>query len=115
RLGIDPRPPNRIVALGALGSGLAHAHNYTLRKPLGLLLGQGGEYRQQDPPNHLVIGTEVRLGVAVERHPLRSQPLEVMDRRHHTLAAKATRPSEDELTPKYLTRGGTFNVVARSC
>jgi hypothetical protein len=30
RLGIDPGPPNRIAALGALRSGLAHARNRTL-------------------------------------------------------------------------------------
>src|SRR5215831_338301 len=50
--------------------------------------------RQQDPPNHLVIGTEVRLGVAVECHAVGIQPLEVMDRRHHTLAAKAVERPE---------------------
>src|SRR5215469_875824 len=61
---------------------------------LGLLLGHGGEHRQQDPPNHPVIGTEMRLGVAVERHAVGVQPLEVMDRRHHTLAAKAVERPE---------------------
>src|SRR5262249_19518582 len=30
RLGIDPRPPDRFAALGALRSGLAHARNHTL-------------------------------------------------------------------------------------
>ena len=43
RLGIDPD------GLGALRSGLAHARNHALRKPLGLLLGHRGEHRQQDP------------------------------------------------------------------
>jgi hypothetical protein len=34
RLGIDPRPADRLAALGALRSGLAHARNDPLGKPL---------------------------------------------------------------------------------
>src|SRR5215831_20918147 len=45
RLSVDPRSPNRFAALGALRSGLAHARNHALGKPLGLLLGHGGEHR----------------------------------------------------------------------
>src|SRR5215831_18588634 len=111
-------PPNRIAALGALGSGLAHARNHTLRKPLGLLLGHGGEHRQQDAPDHLVIGTEVRLGVAVERHAVGVQPLQVMDRRHHTLAAKAVeRPEQDAIelaAAGVLEQGGKLFALARA-
>src|SRR5262249_40689974 len=94
RLSVHPRPPNRFAALGALRSGLAHARNHALGKPLGLLLGHGGEHRQQDPADHLVIGTEVRLGVAMEGHAVGVQPLEMMDRRHHALAAKAVERPE---------------------
>src|SRR5215472_14882938 len=118
RLGIDPGPPNRIAALGALRSRLAHARNHTLRKPLGLLLGHRGEHRQQDPPDHLVIGTEVRLGVVVERHAAGIQPLEVMDRRHHTLAAKAVeRPEQHAIelaAAGVLEQGGKLFALARA-
>src|SRR5215471_3612043 len=112
------RPPNRFAALGALRSGLAHARNHAFGKPLGLLLGHGGEHRQQDPADHLVIGTEVRLGVAMEVHAVGVQPLEMMDRRHHALAAKAVeRPEHHAIelaAAGVLQQGGKLLALARA-
>jgi hypothetical protein len=78
----------------ALRSGSSHAGSGAVGYLLRLDLGQRGQQGEKDIAHKLVVGGEMRLGVAVEADAAGSKALQVHDGRHHAFAGEAVERPE---------------------
>ena len=78
----------------ALRSGSSHAGLGAFGYLLRLDLGERGQQGEKDIAHKLVVGGEMRLGVAVEADAAGSKALQVHDGRHHAFAGEAVERPE---------------------